>query len=42
MDIFFEDPDDVPVPPQEVEIRELKAQPYPDGRRVSIHYHISC
>jgi hypothetical protein len=41
MAVFFEDPNDVPVPPEEVKIREFYAQPYPDGRRVTIHYHIT-
>ena len=41
MDIFFADPDDVPVPPEEVKIRELDTQPYPDGHRVAVHYHIT-
>ena len=36
MDIFFQDPSDIPLPPDEVQIRELHAEPYPDGRRVHI------
>ena len=35
-DIFFAEPDQVPVPPDEVRIRELKATPQADGRRVSV------
>ena len=34
MDIFFQDPDEVPLPPDEVRLRELRAEPLPDGRRV--------
>ncbi len=36
MDIFFQDPSDIPLPPDEVRIRELRAEPYPDQRRVRI------
>ena len=35
-DIFFAEPDQVPVPPDEVRIRKLKATPQADGRRVSV------
>lgn len=41
MDIFFTDPNDVPVPPEEVKIRELQAKPYSDGRRVGVRFHIT-
>lgn len=37
MEIFFHDPEDVPLPPDEVHIREFKASPYPDGRRISVY-----
>jgi hypothetical protein len=36
-DIFFTDAGEAPVPPDEVRIRELEAQPRPDGRRVRVH-----
>lgn len=36
MDIFFQDPDDAPLPPEEVHIRDLSAEPYSDGRRVRV------
>jgi hypothetical protein len=36
MDINFQDPTDIPLPPDEVRIRELRAEPWPDGRRVRI------
>ncbi len=36
MDIFFQDPSVVPLPPDEVRIRGLRAEPYPDGLRVRI------
>ncbi len=36
MDIFFQDPSEVPLPPEQVRILELSAEPYPDGRRVRV------
>ena len=36
MDIFFTDPSEVPLPPDEVRILDLKVDPYPDGRRLRI------
>lgn len=36
MDIFFQDPSEVPLPPEEVRIREIIAEPWPDGRRVHV------
>jgi hypothetical protein len=36
MDIFFKDPGEVPLPPEEVRIREFRAEPWPDGRRVHV------
>ncbi|MEJ2485975.1 MAG: hypothetical protein P8Y68_09595 [Anaerolineales bacterium] len=41
MDIFFTNPNEVPVPPEKMEIRELKAIPYSDGKRVAIEFEIS-
>ena len=41
MDIFFHDPTDLPLPPDEVHIRDFRAQLYPDGRRVRIYLEIS-
>lgn len=41
MDIFFQDPSDIPLPPDEVQIRELRAEPYPDGQRVRILLEIT-
>lgn len=41
MDIFFQDPDDVPVPPEEVRIRDFTATPYPDGRRVRVYLELT-
>jgi hypothetical protein len=36
MDLFFADPNEIPLPPEEVRIREFSAVPWPDGRRVRI------
>ncbi len=36
MDIFFADPSEVPLPPEDVRILDLKVEPYPDGRRVRV------
>ena len=40
-DIFFAEPDQIPVPPDEVRIRELAAQPQADGRRVSVRIDVT-
>jgi hypothetical protein len=40
MDIFFQDPTEVPLPPAEVRIRELTAKPWPDGRRVRVYFEV--
>jgi hypothetical protein len=40
MDIFFQDPNEIPLPPEEVRIRELRADPWPDGRRVRIYLEV--
>lgn len=41
MDIFFQDPEDIPLPPDEVRIRTFTATPYPDGRRVRIFLEVA-
>jgi hypothetical protein len=40
MDIFFADPSEVPLPPAEVRIRQLKAEPSPDGLRVRVYFEV--
>lgn len=40
MDIFFQDPTEVPLPPAEVRIRDLKAEPWPDGKRVHVYFEV--
>ena len=41
MDIFFSDPNDIPLPPEEVAIRNIVAEPYPDGHRIKIQIEIT-
>ena len=41
MDINFHDTSDIPLPPEEVRIRELRAEPLPDQRRVRIFIEIT-
>lgn len=40
MDIFFQDPSETPLPPNEVRIRELQAEAWPDGRRVHVYIEV--
>ena len=40
MDIFFADPTEIPLPPDEVRIRELRADPWGDGRRVRVYLEL--
>lgn len=40
-DIFFTNIDEAPVPPDEVRIRELTAQPRPDGIRIKVHFALT-
>lgn len=40
MDIYFHDPSEIPLPADEVRIRELKADLWPDGRRVHISVEV--
>ena len=41
MDIFFTDPTDIPLPPAEVRIRHLRAEPWPDKRRVRVYLEVT-
>ncbi|MFZ6031346.1 MAG: hypothetical protein ACOYYS_26855 [Chloroflexota bacterium] len=36
MDISFQDPNQIPLPPGEVRIQQLRGALYPDGRRVKV------
>jgi hypothetical protein len=40
MDIFFQDPSEIPLPPAEVRIRQLRAEPWPDGKRVHLYMEL--
>lgn len=42
MEIFFADPSEIPLPPDEVRIRELRAEPWPDGRRVRVTLEVDA
>lgn len=41
MDILFSDPADIPLPPDEVRIRELRVDPWPDGRRLKVYLEVT-
>lgn len=41
MDIFFQDPDEIPLPPDEVRIQRLQVTPWPDGRRVRVYLEVN-
>jgi hypothetical protein len=41
MDIFFSDPNEIPLPPEEMRILEFKASPYNDGRRVRVYLEVT-
>jgi hypothetical protein len=40
MDIFFQDPNEIRLPPEEVRIRELRADPWPDGSRLRVYLEV--
>jgi len=40
MDIFFTDPNETPLPPEQVRIRELRADPSSDGQRVRVYLEV--
>jgi hypothetical protein len=40
MDIFFQDPSGIPLPPVEVRIRFLRAEPWSDQHRVHIYLEL--
>lgn len=41
MELHFVGEDEVPRPPEETRFRWVKAEPYPDGRRVRIEFELS-
>lgn len=40
MDIFFQDPSEIPLPPDELRIREVRVDPWPDGQRVRVYLEV--
>jgi hypothetical protein len=42
MDIFFADPKEIPLPSDEVRIRQLQAEPAPDGSRVRVYLEVNA
>lgn len=40
MDIFFADPSEVPLPPDQVRIRELRLELWPDGQRMRVYLEV--
>jgi len=41
MDIFSQDPTAIPLPPDEVRIKALRAEPWQDNRRVGIYLEVT-
>ena len=41
MDIFFRDPNEILLPPEEVRLLALKAEPWADGRRVKVFLEVT-
>jgi hypothetical protein len=41
MDIFFQDPTAIPLPPAEVRVKDLRAAPWQDNRRVGVYLEVT-
>jgi hypothetical protein len=41
MDINFHDPNDIPLPPKEVRVRQLRVEPLPDQKRVRVFIELT-
>lgn len=41
MDIFFNDPEAIPLPPNEVRILSLEAKTWPDGKRAAVQFSLT-
>jgi hypothetical protein len=41
MDIFFTDPNEIPLPPDEVRILDMSVKPYPDGKRIQVFLELT-
>jgi hypothetical protein len=40
MDLFFQDPSEIPLSPEEVRFLALRGEPYPDGKRVRVYVEL--
>ena len=40
MDIFFSDPSEIPLPPEEIRIKELRAKSWYDGERIHVYLEV--
>lgn len=41
MDLNLVDPSQIPLPPEEVRLRQVEIQPYPDGRRLRLDLELT-
>jgi hypothetical protein len=41
MELSFVDSNEAPVPPEDVRVRELKVEPYPDGKRLALDMDVT-
>ena len=41
MEIFFQDPNEIPLPPEAVRLVDLRADPQPGGKRLKVHLEIT-
>jgi hypothetical protein len=41
LDIFFQDPTAIPLPPSEVRVKDLRAAPWQDNRRVGVYLEVT-
>jgi len=42
IDIYFQDPTEIPLPPEEVHIRELRVEPWIGGQRVKVYVELDA
>lgn len=40
MEFFFDDPNETRLPPEDVRIRDLRCEPWPDGRRIKVNLEV--
>jgi hypothetical protein len=41
MDLNFVDPSEAPVPPEELQLKAMKVEPFPDQRRIKVRLELS-